>query len=162
MSNFQSQPIRYYTQEEVQQILNVAIARQVYQGEFTRSQLLEIAADLGITPAELDVAEQTWQQQQGELQKRQAFNQYRQANLRRDLGRYGIVNGILVLINLLTGFSTPWSLYVLLGWGLKLSLNAWNVYHPDGEAYELAFQRWYRKHQFRNFINTWIGRLLNA
>jgi len=39
---------RSYHQEDIQQILNIAIARQVHKGEFSREQLLEIAAELEI------------------------------------------------------------------------------------------------------------------
>ncbi len=162
MSNFQSQPARYYSPEDVQQILQVAIARQVYQGEFSRSQLLEIATELGISAADLNIAEQVWEQQQGELQKRQAFNQYRQANLKGALGFYTILNAGLITFNLLTGFGTPVVLAVLCWTVVRLGLRFWNVYYTQGEAYEQAFQRWYRKTQLRNFVNTWIGRLLNA
>ena len=43
-----------YSQEDVQQILQRAIARQPRLGEFTRAQLQEMAAELGISSQELD------------------------------------------------------------------------------------------------------------
>lgn len=83
---------RSYTQEEIQQILNLAIARQAHAGEFTRTQLLEIAADLEISPASLQAAEAEWQQQRSIVQQRRAFDAYRRAKLKRKAGRYLIVN----------------------------------------------------------------------
>ena len=150
-----------YSAEAVQQILNLAIAQQADQGEFSRPQLVEIAAELGISRADLAAAEQRWGQQQDEIEHHRAFNRYRQANLHRQVGQYAIVNAGLLLLNLITG-GNLWCLYVLLFWGLKLGLEAWNVYHTQGEAYEKAFRKWRRKHRFRNFIQTWLGRLLNA
>lgn len=151
-----------YSSEAVQQILNLAIAQQAHQGEFSHQQLVEIAAELGISRSALTSAEQAWVQQQSEWELYQAFNQYRQANLQRHVGRYAIVNVGLFLLNCLTGLSSPWFLYILLLWGLKLGLDIWNVYHTQGQAYENAFRKWRRQHRFRNLIQTWLGRLLNA
>ena len=41
---------RSYYQEDIQQILQIAIARQVQDAEFSHEQLLEIAAELEISP----------------------------------------------------------------------------------------------------------------
>ncbi|PZD73961.1 hypothetical protein C1752_01788 [Acaryochloris thomasi RCC1774] len=136
---------RSYSQEDIQQILNVAIAQQNYEGEFSHDQLLEIAAEMEIPTATLRQAEQLWQQEQSGLQRRQAFNGYRKAKLKRRVGRYAIVNTGLCLLNGLTGFSFLWFPLLALPWGIMLGLNAWNIYHTQGDAYERAFQRWNRK-----------------
>ena len=157
----QSPGSRSYTPEQVQQILNLAITQQDNPDELSWQQLVEIATELGISTAALAAAERSWNHQEGQLQQYQAFNRYRQANLRRQVGQYAIVNSGLLLLNLLTGGSL-WCLYVLLFWGLKLGLDTWNVYHTQGEAYEKAFRKWNRQHQFQTLIQTWLGRLLNA
>ncbi|WP_299403305.1 2TM domain-containing protein [Acaryochloris sp. IP29b_bin.148] len=151
-----------YSQEQVQQILNLAIAQQDYDGEFSHTQLLEIAEELGIPQHTLEQAAQSIKTQAGELVKRQSFNQYRRANLRKKAGRYAIANSSLILLNALMGFSFPWSFYIALLWGLRLGLNAWNVYHTGDEAYEQAFRRWERKHQLQQKVDTWLGRLLSV
>ncbi len=148
-----------YTQEDIQQILHIAIAQQVDTGEFSREQLLEIAAELGISPQLLQIAEQEWQQQQSLQRQRQDFDTYRRHYLRQSGIKYLIVNSFLVGLNALMGFSTPWSLYVLLFWGLGLSLKTWKVYASRGEDYERAFQQWYRRHQLRHFVNGWVGKI---
>lgn len=151
-----------YSQEEVQQILNLAIAQHAYAGEFSRTQLLDIAQDLAIPAAIVQQAEKAWMQSNDENQKREAFNQHRRAELNRKVGRFSIINGSLILLNGLMGFGFPWSLYILLFWGLFLGLKTWNVLHLDGEAYEKAFQRWYRTHQVRSVVNRWLDRFLSA
>ena len=151
-----------YSQEEVQHILNLAIAQQASQGEFSRQQLLEIAAELGLSKGAIAAAEQAWQQQQGDLQKRETFNAMRQADLRKHAGQYVIVVAGLVLLNVVMGASHPWSLVVLVPCGLKLALEAWNVYYTQGEAYEKAFHQWQRNHQVRHLVKGWLGRFLNA
>ncbi len=150
-----------YSQEEVQQILNLAIAQHAYAGEFSRTQLLDIAEDLAIPAAIVQQAEKAWMQSNDENQKREAFNQHRRADLKRKVGRFSIINGSLILLNGLMGFGFPWSLYILLFWGLFLGLKTWNVLHLGGEAYEKAFQRWYRTHQVRSVVNRWLDRFLS-
>ncbi|NJK40908.1 MAG: 2TM domain-containing protein [Acaryochloridaceae cyanobacterium SU_2_1] len=151
-----------YSQEDVQQILNLAIAQQAYAGEFSAQQLLEIAEELEISPSNLEAALQTWQTQSIEQQRRQNFDQYRQGNLKKQIGRYVIANGGLISVNALMGFTFPWSMYIALLWGLRLGLNAWNVYHTADEGYEKAFQRWERQRQVRQKINHWLGQVLST
>lgn len=162
MSGSEPQRKRFYSHEDVQQILNLAIAKQVHQGEFSRTQLVEIAAELGISKGEIATAEQAWRQQQGEIQTRQTFNTLRQANLRKHAGQYVIVSSGFGILNLVIFASQPWSLVVVIPCGLKLALETWNVYYTQGEAYEQAFRRWQRKHRVGNVLKGWLGRFLNA
>lgn len=163
MSNSEVSTDRVYTQEEIQNILNLAIADHAYQGEFSRSQLVEIASDLGISDAVLQKAEQTWMRSKDDLAKREEFNQYRRSELKQKLVRFGIVNAGFAAINLmgLSFFLWPWYL-VLVGGGVWLGLKTWNVFSLDGEAYERAFQRWYRKNQVRKVVSHWLGRWLSV
>lgn len=153
---------RSYHQEDIQQILQIAIARQAYEGEFSREQLLEIAAELEISPECLQVAEREWLAQQADLQKRQDFNAYRRGQLQKRFGNYAIVNSFLVLLNLVNAGELSWSLYILLFWGLGLGLNAWNTYQSKGEEYERAFHKWHRQHQLKQSLNTALNKWLKA
>lgn len=153
---------RVYTQEEVQNILNIAIAEHTYQGEFSRSQLFEIGSDLGVSEAILQKAEQSWLRSSSDLAKRNEFKQHQYAQLQRKAVRYAIVNTCLIALNALMGFGFAWSLYLLVLWGLFLGLKTWNVFSLDGEAYEWAFQRWYRSHQVRKAMTSWLDRWLSA
>lgn len=151
-----------YNQEQIQEILHLAISRQSYEGEFTREQLMEIAAELEISPENLFAAEQDWLSKQGEMVNRQAFNAYRWGRLKRSLAKYAIVNSFLMLLNVLTADQLSWSLYILLFWGLALALKAWNTFQSDGEEYERAFQQWYRQHQLRQSVNNFFNKFLKA
>jgi 2TM domain len=164
MSNSEVSTDRVYTQEEIQNILNLAIADHAYQGEFSRSQLLEIASELGISNAVLQKAEQTWMRSKDDLAKREEFNQHRRTELKQKLVRFGIVNVGVLALNTLVGLGFLWPLYVLVlvGWSVSLGLKAWNVFYLDGEAYEQAFQRWYRKNQVRKVVSHWLGRWLSV
>jgi hypothetical protein len=157
-----------YTQDDIQQILSLAIEKQAYNGEFSRAQLLEIANDLGISDSILAQAEQNWLQSQSVESQRQAFEQYRRASFYRKLGRDAIVIGVLVLarlivpIDLVQGLLSVVTVVVLLSLGIPLAVQGWNLLHTQGDAYETAFQRWQRKRQLRGLVNHWLGRLMGT
>lgn len=152
--------VRTYHQEDIQQILQIAIARQAYEGEFSREQLLEIAAELEISPECLQAAEREWLAQQSDTKKRQEFNLVRRKKLRQRFGNYTIVNIFFVLLDLVSGGGLSWSLYILLLLSLLLGLDLWNKSQVQGEDYEKAFQSWKRRHQIKRSINTFLDRLL--
>ena len=154
MAANENQISQIYGSEDAQAILQIAIARREDEGELSRSQLFEIAAELGISEQDIVAAEQQWLANRGEFAEKQNFNSYRRGKLRKNLTKYGIVNSFLVLLNLAAAHELSWSLFILLTWGLGLSLNAWNVYQNEGEEYEQAFQRWRLKKQVGESIGT--------
>lgn len=162
MTNSETKIARSYQQEDIQQILNLAIARQSSSGEFSREQLLEIASELGISTQTLREAEQEWLVKQGDQQQRKNFNLYRRSQLQQRFAKYLIVNCFLVGLNFISAGVLSWSLYILLFWGLGLALNAWNTFQLQGEEYEQAFQRWNRKHQLSNSIYNLFNNLVRA
>jgi hypothetical protein len=158
MNNSETKITRSYQQEDIQQILNLAIARQASSGEFSREQLEEIATELGISTQTLREAEQEWLVKQGSQQQRQEFNLYRRRQLQQRGAKFLIFNSFLVGLNFISAGVLSWSLYILLFWGLGLALNTWNTLQMQGEEYEQAFQRWNRKQQ----ISTSISNLFNS
>jgi 2TM domain len=154
--------VRTYHQEDIQQILQIAIARQAYEGEFSREQLLEIAAELEISPDCLQFAEQEWLAQQSDSLERQKFNLARRKRLQKRFGNYGLVNIFFILLDLVSGGGLTWSLYILLFLSFLLGLDIWNKSQIQGEEYEKAFQTWKRTHQIKRSINTFLDRLLKA
>lgn len=154
MSVPQNQMDRLYLQEDIQQILQLAIARQDSSEEMSREELLEIAAELDISLESLELAEREWFHRKGELEKRQEFNLYRRNKFKKKFGSYLIVNTAFVLLNLVSAGTLSWSLYVLLFWGLGLGLNVWNVYQQTEDEYEQAFQTWYSRNNLKRSLNS--------
>lgn len=151
-----------YRQEDAQAILQLAFARKEEDGELSRSQLWEIATELGIAPEDLQAAESEWLANRGEFLEKQAFNTYRQNRFKHSLVRYGIVNGFLVALNFIATGGLSWSLYILLLWGIGLSLNAWKTYQTSGDHYDRAFSRWRIKQQFGRSIGNFANKFLNG
>ncbi|MEH2287973.1 2TM domain-containing protein [Nostoc sp.] len=160
MTAFEPQSIRSYSQEDVQQILHLAIARQAddKDAEFSYEQILEIAAELEISPDSLKLAEHDWVLQQGQVQQRKAFDAYRIRRFQKRLSKYAIFNGFFILLNLVTSGGISWSLYILLFCGLPIALDVWNTFQIKGEEYEMAFQKWSRKHQIKKTISTVLNK----
>jgi len=89
-----------YNENAVQQILRLAMVKQGQDVALLRSQLVEIAEDLGISESTLVAAEEEWQTQQEEEQARESFDAYRHQQLRQSIVRFLAVNGGLVFLNL--------------------------------------------------------------
>ena len=136
MTDFNSHTLRSYTQEDVQEILQLAISRQVNDNnqEFSYQQILEIAAELQISPDTLQQAERDWLVKQSEVEQREAFNIYRRSKFKKRLGNYAIMNIFFLAINSISG-GISWSLYILVGCGLAISLDIWNTFQTKGEDY---------------------------
>ena len=159
MTEFNSHTLRSYTQEDVQQILQLAISRQVNDNnqEFSYQQILEIAKELQISPDNLQQAEGDWLVKQSEVEQRQAFNLYRRGKFKKRLGNYAIINIFFLAMDSLSG-GISWSLYILVASALAIYLDIWNTFQTKGEDYEIAFQRWNRNHQIKQTINTVLNK----
>ncbi len=140
-----------YSQEEVQQILNIALAQHpTPETKLSYAQVLEIAEELQILPETLKLAENKWLSKQEAIEKRQKFDADRRSRFQERTGRYVIINACLVTLNVLTGFSIPWSLYVLVSWGMIRGLDTWRFfYQAQGQTYERGFQNWERKQKIQ-------------
>ena len=159
MTTYETKLARSYSQEDIQQILSIAIARQSDDSEFSYEQLLEIASELEITPESLQQSEIDWRSQNTIVRQKQTFDLYRRHRLQKKFGNYAIANSFLVAIDFLNGSGLSFSLYVLLIWGLKVGLDSWNTYYSNGEEYERAFQKWSGRNQLKQSVNTLVGNL---
>ena len=153
---------RSYSQEDVQQILNIALANYPSaDAELSYAQLLEIADELRIAPETLKLAETKWLTQQSASEKFKEFDTYRKSKFQAKLGKYTITNTCLVALNFLTGFGVPWSLYILIFWGMGFGLDAWKLfYQRQGQAYDRAFQSWERKRKIQKSITGLIDKIV--
>jgi 2TM domain len=156
--------ITTYSQEDIQQILNLALTRKNADGdmEFSHQQLVEIAEEMDIDLNTLQSAKLDWAQNRTSDQQKSEFDLYRRQKFQKGLGRFAITNSFLVTINLLvlggTGFL--WSVYVLGFWGLGVALNGWNLYQLKGEEYDRKFQNWISKRKIRKTIHGTIAKFL--
>ncbi|NJL02956.1 MAG: hypothetical protein HC838_17140 [Spirulinaceae cyanobacterium RM2_2_10] len=141
-----------YQQDDIHEILELAIARQPYEGEFSRAQLLEIAAELDISPEQITQAEQEWVIRKQVDRDRQVFDRQRLSQFRHEAGRAAIMSGFIVLLSIAIW---PKLLYLCIFTGCSVALKAWQTFHK-GDAYERAFQNWQRRRQLHSTVtNVW-------
>jgi hypothetical protein len=147
----------FYSQEDIQQILNIAIAQKQDDGEaLTRKQLWEIASELDIDRATIIAAEQDWLANKDIDRQKQEFNLYRRHKFQNKLVKFALFNVFLGSFNVLLSGTLSWSLYILLFWGFSLSLNAWKTFQEKGTAYDQAFQRWqFQDRVKRTVVTVW-------
>jgi 2TM domain len=152
----------FYDREQMEQVLHLAIARQNDDELISRQQLEEIALEIGIDSESFQAAEKEWLVNQKVVQKQLAFQSHRQNKLQQKVFKYLLVNTFLISINLLTGGTLSWSLYILLFWGLILANTAWKTFQSQGEEYDRAFKNWERKTLLKRTMENVWSRLQKA
>ena len=164
MNSSEQSLTRSYNQEDVQQILNIALAEYPHSDtELSYQQLLEIADELRISPDTLKLAETSWLMKQSSTNKFKEFELHRKSKFQGKLGTYLIVNSVLVSVNLFLagGLGVPWSFWILSMWSIGFGLNTWKfLFQRQGQAYERAFQRWERKHKIHKSISGLIDKIV--
>ncbi|MCC0179221.1 2TM domain-containing protein [Waterburya agarophytonicola K14] len=143
-----------YSQAEIQEILQLAIASHHTEDELSRQQLWEIASELDISNAVIQSAERDWLERKAVDRQRRSFDLHRRQKFKQKLTKFAIVNTFLVSLNLIAIGTLSWSLYILLFWGLGIALNGWKAYQSGGEAYEKEFQRWSFQNEVKQTVAT--------
>ncbi|MEM6836446.1 MAG: 2TM domain-containing protein [Cyanobacteria bacterium P01_C01_bin.120] len=151
-----------YQSEDAQAILQIAIARHTEGGELTRSQLFEIAEEIGIANTTLAEAERQWTLQQRETKEMGAFDQYQRQRFQSHAVRFMIINVVFYIINVVAVGKLSWSLYISLFWGIGLSLQAWQTYWPNEQQYRRRFEKWRRQEQIKRSFNRFMDWLLGT
>lgn len=157
-------PISTYSQDDIQQILGLALTKQNIKGdlEFSHQQLIEIAEEMNISLDTLQAARTDWLNNQSVRQQQTEFDRHRQQKFKKSLSTYAIVNFFLVSINVLAvgGTGSLWSLYILGFWGIGIALQAWDLWSLAGEEYERKFQKWNSKRKIRQSVHSLIAKVL--
>lgn len=161
MPSSQDEPAVYQS-EDAQAILQIAIARHTEEGELTRSQLFEIADELGIARTTLAEAEQQWALEHQESAELATFDQYCKQRLQGHLVRFAVINLVFFILNWMSAGTISWALYSFVFWGAALSLQAWQTYWPNTEQYRRRFEKWRRREQIRRSFSRVMDWLLGT
>jgi hypothetical protein len=139
-----------YTDEAAKRILQQAMELQMRDQEssFSREQLVEMAADLGISPDTLQAAEQQWlkeqegrEEREAEQAEMQAFLRERRQMYKMHLALFVIINLFLFLMNIFTGGGI-WFIYPLLGWGMGITAHTLMIRQTEGTMFDGEFEQW--------------------
>lgn len=151
-----------YLVEDAQAILQIAIARQTEEGELTRTQLLEIGEELGISATTLADAEREWQLKRVEDTDLTAFEEYKQQRFQSHLLRFIVTNSVLLTLNYMTLGKVSWALYSLVFWSAALGVHGWNTFQPNPLRYRAEFEKWRRRQKLKRSFNRFMDWLLGA
>ncbi|MFQ3679402.1 MAG: 2TM domain-containing protein [Pseudanabaenaceae cyanobacterium] len=132
-----------YSDQEVQEILQRALARRTQRGDrLSRDQVQAIAAELGVSAAEYERAEQEWQAQRQTQRLAAQFATHKRQRFQDGLIRFGIVNAFLMALNFWMQHRLSWAMYPFLVWGLGIALDAWVTFNPQNPTYQKQFADW--------------------
>lgn len=151
-----------YQAEDAQAILQIAIAKQSEEGELTRTQLLEVAEELGISATNLAEAEKEWRIQRLEKADLKAFDDFKKQQFQSHLLRFIVSNGVLLVVNFMLFGTLSWALYILLFWGAGLGLHGWNTFQPNEHRYREEFEKWRRRQQLKRSFSRFMDWLLGT
>ncbi len=154
-------PPELYSPEAVQGILQLALAQQSGDG-LTRSQLMEVAVEMGISPTTLEAAELAWQGEQALRSEQTEFDRFRRQRFQHHGIRYGVFSLFLITLNYMASSEVSWAWYGVLFWGVGIALHGWKTFYPTDEQYSQAFEKWRRRQQIKRSLRRAIDWLLGT
>jgi hypothetical protein len=133
----------FFREEEAEAILRLAAQRS--GGEISRARLMATAAELGISPEEVEQAEVALAAQRQELESKQRFERHMKAGFFTHFITYTVVNIFLVLMNFMTGLHSLgefWAGWAILGWGIAVAIHFGVAFFKKGSAYVTEYEKW--------------------
>jgi hypothetical protein len=140
----------FYSEEEAEQILKLA-ATKFSSGGVSRDDLMQSAAELGISPEALMEAERTVMENRTAAQDLAEFDAYQKREFFENLTAFVTVNGFLIGIDLWTnqfwvnGMHPTWSLLPFCGWGIGLFFDVVSTFVKSSSGYREEFDKWKRR-----------------
>jgi hypothetical protein len=132
---------RFYEEDEAEQILRRASSLSMPGGAMNRERLLQTAAELGISPEAVELAERQIALERTEKTERAEFDTHVRSDFFGHLVSFVCVNGFLVAINLRTG-GYFWAIWPMLAWGLGLAFDFVETFFRGSESYREEFDKW--------------------
>lgn len=140
---------RRFTDEEVTEIFRRALARGGHKDTISHTELIEIARSSGISPEQLQAAIDE-EADEGELEAaKEQWKQRQRREFYSHLTSYCIINGFLLMVNLLTTRGYIWVVWPMMGWGIGLAFHYVNAFFIADEKAERGAKRILRKKRRR-------------
>ena len=122
---------RRYSDDEVSTIIRRALSRGGPKDTISHEELEEIARSSGVTSGELQAAIDA-QESEAEVEalRAQWIARHRK-EFSNHLTSYCIINGFLLLVNLMTMPRLLWVVWPMMGWGIGLAFHFRDTYYPS-------------------------------
>jgi hypothetical protein len=137
-----------FSEDEVTAIIRRALSGS-NQDTITHDELVDIAQKSGVSAAQLQNAIESHEQERHIDDAKQRVLRRERNEFRSHLMSYIIVNGALLLINLLTGPDYLWVLWPMIGWGIGLAFHAAETFMLDDAKLERKAHRLLRRERRR-------------
>lgn len=140
---------RKYTNEEVEQIIKIALRSKTDSGSISLDNIYDIAKELNIDPAAVQNAVNEFESK-GDIEAiREEFIRKRRKSFFDHLTSYLAVNSFLVILNLITG-DFFWAIFPILGWGLGVFFDGMSKLRYDEEEFQKFYKKLIRKKKTNN------------
>lgn len=126
---------RTYTPDEVTAIVASALRRQRNKDRVPLDDLVEIAAELGVSRGAVEAAARHLATERDMEYARELWRTRQKRGFRDHLVSYGIVNVFLIILDL-TISGGVWWYFAFLGWGIGLAFHAYSTFFPSPEQVE--------------------------
>ncbi len=150
------------TEEDVDEVLKLALRMQGRADEDLRSRLVAAAEELGISPEELASAEAEYVLNKEERKEFLEFKQRQVREFREHFFAYITINTLLVAINFITAETVNWAIWPILGWGIGLAFHAWGSLNSGSESFQEEFANFRRKRRRKRKDDEHEGHLATS
>lgn len=148
-----------YSEDEVSRLIKRALKGANHSDTISHEELLDIAEKSGVSPEEmrrvLDEEESSYELDEAKVR----WIKRHRADFHNHLRTYVIVNGSLIMLNLVTtGFRGYfWALWPIMAWGIGLLFHASDTYFVSDEKIEKGARKLLRKRRHVERANKWMS-----
>lgn len=144
-----------YTEDEVSRIIKRALKSSDSRETISHIDLLDIAEKSGVSPGKLESVLRE-QDTVRELDDAKALWLKRhRADFHNHLRTYIIINGSLVMLNLMISRGYLWALWPIMGWGIGLLFHASDTYFVTDERIEKGARKILKKRRRVEKARSW-------
>ena len=136
---------RLTTDEDVDEILKLAVRKQGGTDGDLRARLRAAADELGIPEGELQRAEEEYLQQRTNRDEFIEFKRKKRREFREHLFSYVTVNALLVGIDVIGDGTIDWAIWPILFWGIGIVGHARAMLNSDSQSSQEEFEKFREK-----------------
>lgn len=133
---------RFYEDEEAEEILRVASALSSGEAKMSYDRLIETAAELGISPEAVAMAEEKVTADRRERALQRQFRAVQRQGYFSHLTTFICVQLFLFVINAITSPHELWFIWPLLSWGLGLAGHTLAYFFASPDSRLREYNRW--------------------
>ena len=136
---------RFYEEDEAEQILKLAATLSSSTGAMSRERLLQTAAELGITPEAVELAETQFATQKQLARERKQFDLEQRREFNSFVLTFFVITGALLALNIFTGAHFLWAFWLSGLMLIGIAFEAVETFVRGRQAYQEAFAKWKSK-----------------